>query len=186
MLLERYETSGLLFNRNFQESAPPAYNAYRGELVLVEGELADAAGRRKPPTAVVRDAVVLASDGGLQLVGGVLNDIRELPLFADRFAADLASDAMVFLFVANAHTSAKVTIGTHSYWVIALAEGMVWTELCDMVALEKGDFKGQSAGEKIVTLYQALLRYRPAFAEQALDTMLANATQTKRGTRGAL
>ena len=51
MLLKRYEP--LLFNANFTEtSSNGQYVAYRGELVLRDGEGADAQGRRihVPPT----------------------------------------------------------------------------------------------------------------------------------------
>ena len=45
MLLNRYEP--YFFNSNFREAAPDAaWEAYRGELVLIEGEVADAQGRR--------------------------------------------------------------------------------------------------------------------------------------------
>jgi len=186
MLLDRYEDQGLLFNRNFKEKPSARHTAYRGELVLQEGEMADAAGRRKPPQAVLRDVVALAADEGMVMLAGVLDDIRQLPLLVERFGADLAPGARICLFVPNAHTSAKVVLGTQVYWIFALAEGMVWTELCDMLALEKSDFKGQSAAEKVETLYQALIAYRPQLEELGLDCMLANATQTRRETRGAL
>lgn len=44
MLFDRYEQQGLLFNMNFKEASTTAGKAaYRGELVLVEGEIGDAA-----------------------------------------------------------------------------------------------------------------------------------------------
>ena len=44
MLFDRYEQSQLLFNMNFKEAVGDKA-AYRGELVLIEGEVADAQGR---------------------------------------------------------------------------------------------------------------------------------------------
>ncbi|MFZ1246593.1 MAG: hypothetical protein WAR41_16140 [Azonexus sp.] len=53
MSLDRYES--LFFNANFKEaSSEPGLIAYRGELILQEGEVADANGRRKPPTEVLK------------------------------------------------------------------------------------------------------------------------------------
>jgi hypothetical protein len=49
MLLDTFETQGLLFNSNFKDAAGAGLQAYRGDLVLIEGEVADTMGRRKPP-----------------------------------------------------------------------------------------------------------------------------------------
>ena len=47
MLLNRYEP--YFFNSNFREATSQAgWEAYRGELVVQEGEVADAQGRRRP------------------------------------------------------------------------------------------------------------------------------------------
>jgi hypothetical protein len=43
---------------------------------------------------------------------------------------------------------------------IPLVQGMVWTEVADLVALDKGDFKGQSAADKVATVYNALKSYK--------------------------
>ena len=60
MLLNTYEQNGRLFNMNFIEEAGAGVSGYRGELVLVQGEVGDSAGRRKPPVSVIEQAVMLA------------------------------------------------------------------------------------------------------------------------------
>jgi len=62
MLLDTFEFQGLLFNSNFKDSAGAGMQAYRGDLVLIEGEIADAMGRRKPPLATMIRAVLLADE----------------------------------------------------------------------------------------------------------------------------
>ena len=52
MLYDRYEQNQLLFNMNFKEAVGDKA-AYRGELVVVEGEVADAQGRRMAPKGVL-------------------------------------------------------------------------------------------------------------------------------------
>ena len=43
MSLEQFKSSGLSFNSNFlEQTSQPGVSGYRGELVLVEGEIADA------------------------------------------------------------------------------------------------------------------------------------------------
>ena len=58
MLLERYQESEKLFNVNFVADAGAGLAGYRGELVLVAGEVGDSAGRRKPPVKVLKEAVL--------------------------------------------------------------------------------------------------------------------------------
>lgn len=49
MALRRYKENNQLFNTNFLESSSSkSLFGYRGELVLVEGEVADAKGHAKP------------------------------------------------------------------------------------------------------------------------------------------
>ena len=63
MLLDRYEP--FFLQRQFQGSRQRGgWVAYRGELVLQEGEVADAQGRRKPPTEVLKQAAVLGDGDG--------------------------------------------------------------------------------------------------------------------------
>jgi hypothetical protein len=67
MALQQYKENNLLFNINFLEASSGGLDGYRGELVLVEGEVADAKGHAKPPVEVMRGAVLLA-DVKLKLV----------------------------------------------------------------------------------------------------------------------
>ena len=46
MLLDVLENQGLLYNSNFKESAGTGLQAYRGDLVLIEGEVADTNAKR--------------------------------------------------------------------------------------------------------------------------------------------
>ena len=69
MLIDRYES--LFFNANFKEAASEAgFVAYRGELVLKEGDVADAQGRRKPPVEVMKQAILMTAGAG-----GVATDV---------------------------------------------------------------------------------------------------------------
>jgi hypothetical protein len=72
LLLKRHEDMNLLFISNFTGSAGTADTfVYRGDLVLVEGDIADASGRRKPPTATTRQSVRLAKADKLVLAAGL-------------------------------------------------------------------------------------------------------------------
>lgn len=52
--------------------------------------------------------------------------------------------------------------------------------------LEKGDFKGQSSGEKVYTLYVAYQDYRPRCENVGLGEAMSRATDAKRAIHGAV
>lgn len=186
MLLNTYEQNGCLFNMNFIEEASGGVSGYRGELVLVQGEVADSAGRRKPPVSVIEQVVMLAGADKIKMLSGLLHDLAELEHFFSSYAADLDAGATPLFFVVNAAKEMKITANGVTADVIPLPEGLVWAELSDLLGLEKSDFKGQSSGEKIATVYNALKSYRSGFSEVTWADALGCTTSAKRETRGAL
>ncbi len=185
MLLDRYEEQGVLFNTNFKSNTSSGLQAYRGELVLTEGEVADASGRRKPPTAVVRDVILLADADKLKMIVGGLDSVADLPILAERFGADLAADAAIFLLAPNAHTEATIELAEASGYMLPW-EAMVWAQLTEELRLEKSDFKGLSAADKVSTVYAEMKGYKPGFPAISIDEMLASATSAKKETHGAI
>ena len=186
MLLNTYEQNGCLFNMNFIEEASAGVSGYRGELVLVQGDVADSAGRRKPPVSVIEQVVMLADAGKIKMLSGLLHDLAELEHFFSGYAADLDAETTPLFFVVNAAKEMKITANGVTADVIPLPEGLVWAELSDLLGLEKSDFKGQSSGEKIATVYDALKSYQSGFSEVAWADALGCTTSAKRETRGAL
>jgi len=186
MILDNYEQQGLLFNINFKTTTSTAgLVAYRGELVIEQGAIADASGRRKPPSKVLRDAVVLAEDGKLKLLAGSLDTVAELPDLMERFAADCAEDAKVMLFAPNASQPMKTEVSGVSLWLMP-QDAMVWTLLSDEHNLRKGDFKGISPANKVLKIYKAFSGYQPSYPTASLEEVLASATDARRETRGAI
>jgi hypothetical protein len=186
MLLDTFETQGLLYNSNFKESAGSGLQAYRGDLVLIEGEIADAMGRRKPPLATMIGAALLADATQLKFVAGSLDEIAHLIAFRDRYQTHFAPDMGVLLYVVNIAKPMRVELAGIDFVLLPLAEGLVWNELVDELNLDKGDFKGQSGGEKVHTLYQAHQSYRSRGETLSLEQALSRATGAKRGFHGAV
>jgi hypothetical protein len=186
MPLDNYKAEGLLFNQNFLEaSSSDGLVGYRGELVLVPGEVADDKGHHKPPVAVLRGAVLLGDDR-LRLLIGALDDVAELPLLLERYAADFAEDMRALLYVVNIDSPAQVEVEGINFVLIPLTQGVPWNETIDELGLEKSDFKGQSAADKIATLFDELKSYKPKYASVSLDAVLASATDVKREGWGAV
>lgn len=185
MLLDTYEEQGLFFNTNFKALASSGLQVYRGELVLVEGELAEDTGRRKAPTQLVREVVLVADETKLKMVVGGLDAVAEVEAFISRYSSDLAEDAKIFLLAPNAHTEAKIDIAGVSAFMLPW-EAMVWAQFTEELRMEKSDFKGLSAADKVTTAFDELKGYAPSFPFIPMDEMLANATSAKKETHGAI
>ena len=185
MLLDRYES--LFFNANFKEAASEAsWAAYRGELVLEEGEVADAQGRRKPPHEVLKQAIMLAAGDELKLLAGSLDELQYVPALLDKYGADIKPGAIVVLFTVNIDQPFVSMVNGAALVFIPLVQGMVWNELSDLVGLDKGDYKGLSAADKVVTLYRALKAQQFKYGEVALAEAMTKTNANKRENHGAI
>lgn len=185
MLLDRYQS--LYFNANFSEAASQGgYAAYRGELILKEGEIADAQGRRKPPTELLKQAVILAQGDELKLISGSLDQLQQLPYLLEVAGADLKAGTLAIFFVVNISRPFVAQVGGAKAFFIPLVQGMVWNELIDLAALEKGDFKGLGAADKVVTVYDALQDFKPGYPEVAVDEALQTTNNARREIHGAV
>lgn len=183
MLFDFYEQKGLLFNMNFKE-ANDNYSAYRGDLVLELGEIGDTLGHRKPPTATIKNTIVLAENDKIKLYVGSLDELALLPKVLDYYRADFAPDVRIILFVVNINKPLLIEIDGLSIAAIGMQEGLIWNELIDIAALDKSDFKGQSASEKIITVYKALSEYKPKGEKVSFDAALTRTVELKRAGRG--
>lgn len=185
MLLDRYEP--LFFNANFKEAASDAgWAAYRGEFVIKEGEVADAQGRRKPPHEVFKQVAILASGDELKLITGSLDALQHFPSLLDKCGADLKPDTIAVLYTVNIDKPFVSTVNGATVVFIPLVQGMAWNELIDLAALEKGDFKGLSAADKVVTLYKALTGHQFKYPEVPLADALTRTNNAKRENHGAI
>lgn len=186
MLLDSYKDSGLLFNTNFvEESSQAGTSGFRGELVLVQGEVADDKGHHKPPVEVMLGAIVLA-DEKIKMLIGQLEDIATLPHLVEKYQADFAEDMIALIYGVNLSSEFQVEIGGINFVLIPLVQGVPWNEVIDELGLEKSDFKGQSAADKIVTLYDEMKSYKPKYPAATLEDALSAVTEAKREGWGAV
>lgn len=185
MLLDSYEH--LFFNANFKEAASEAgWAAYRGELIIKEGEIGDAQGRRKPPVELLKQAAALACGDELKLLTGSLDELQFMPSLMDKYGPAINAGTLVVLFTVNIDKPFISPINGASFVFIPLVQGMAWNELIDLVALEKSDFKGQSAADKVVTVYNALKSHKFKYPEVALEEAMKTTNNAKRETHGAV
>ncbi|MEJ2622880.1 MAG: hypothetical protein P8163_22390 [Candidatus Thiodiazotropha sp.] len=186
MPLQQLKEDGLLFNTNFLDQTSTAgLYAYRGELVLVEGDIADEKGHTKPPVEVMRGAVLLG-DEKLKLLVGAIDDIASINTLIEKYKALFSPEMKALIYVVNIDSPAQVEIEGITFVLIPLVQGVPWNEVLDELALEKSDFKGQSSADKLVTLLDELKGYKPKYPSAPLADVLAGATDVKREGWGAV
>ena len=66
-------------------------------------------------------------------------------------------------------------------------DGTVWNELNEELALQKSDFKGQSAADKVITVCKAVKTdYHPKYPELSWEKTLGTVVEVKKELRGAV
>ena len=184
--LQSYKESNLLFNDNFlEESSDSGLWGYRGELVLVPGEVADDKGHLKPPVEVMRGVAILA-DSAMKMIIGALDRLELLQTFVDKFGDDFADDMLAVMFVVDIESAVKVDLAGVTFVLIPLVQGVPWNEMIDELALEKSDFKGQSPADKITTMLDEMKSYQPKYPAVSFDEALAATTGQVRESWGAV
>lgn len=188
MLIQTYQQKGLLVNHNVLEACTKApLHAYRGELVLVEGEIGDAAGRRKPPEKLLRQAIALTGETHLHFIAGHITDLLDLTEFFAHYGADLTPDTQSLIFVVNIDGLLQVEHEGKTVNVAPLLEGMVWTELMELAALEKEELKGLSSADKVLLVSEQLTKNGPTqFTKITLADAPKHVNQKQRMVRGAI
>lgn len=125
-------------------------NTYRGDLILVEGKLSPS-GSRNPPEVLARQVLfTLDANDKINFFAGYLHKLEELKLFCERYASYLVDGLSLVFFIENIKEKLSVELDGHTFYLYPMDEGTVWNEFTDLLGLEKGDFKGLGAGDKIV------------------------------------
>lgn len=162
MLLETYQAKGLLTVTlvNGETSTPGVY-AYRGDLVLKEGSLRDGSSTdRKPPEALFIHSALLIEHDQIKFINGLLPTLNLLPMFVEKYKADLAADCIALIYVENISKGMQVELAGMTYTLLPFKEGLVWNEILEELYIEKHELKNQSAEDKVAMAYAAAKTYQ--------------------------
>ena len=186
MLLDTYESQALLTNQSVKGATTTAGQfAFRGDLVIVEGEIADTLGRRLPPKAVVKQATMLLSDSKILGLAGELTELAQLAMFAEKYTADMDPTLPVVFYVANLGKPAKVEWSGINYILIPHSDGgAVWNTLMDDLRMDKDDFKGQSPEDKVITMFDGIKSFKPKYESMSYDDALKQTVAITKEARG--
>ena len=186
MLLNTYKEAGNLFYVNFLEATPGGDQlAYRGDLVIVPGEVGDEKGHTKPPKTVLREAVILADDKINMLIGG-LDKMEYLPTLLEKYKGDFAADMKAMFFVVNLTNPIQVEVDGTNLVLIPLVQGVPWNEAMEELRMEKSDFKKQKPGEKLETMFAEMKTYSSKSPTATLDEAVTFTNNAVREIHGAV
>jgi len=161
MLLETYDSKGLLtvIQVNGETSDAGVY-AYRGDLVLKEGELREGSQKdRKPPKTFVVQAAIIIIEDKIKFINGLLPTLDLLPLFIAKYKEDIAADCTAILYVENIAKGIQVELEGIVYKLIPYKEGMVWNEFLEEMYIEKSEIKKLSPADKVAAVYVEAKKY---------------------------
>ncbi len=187
MLLDTYQSEQRFWLTTiFGSTSDGDLQAFRGDFVVKEGELKEAAGKRNPPIALLKQAAILADADKILMIAGNFPSIDALPEFIERFDASLADGCKPVFFVDDIPDHSVVEVNGHDYALIHFREGMAWNELMELFYVEKSDLKGMNAEDKVKVLHDAGKDFKPNYPRKDLDEVLASKTGVKREAWGAV
>ncbi|MCF7983649.1 MAG: hypothetical protein K9L70_04545 [Thiohalocapsa sp.] len=187
MLLEQYEQQERFWLKSlFGPTRQPGLQAFRGEFIVLEGDLNASAGKRTPPKALIKQAVLLADAEKLRMLAGNFASVDELPELIARFKDDMAPECVLIFFIDNLAESCQVDVDGKRFVLIQFRQGVLWNELTELFYIEKADLKGLSGEDKVVVLYEASTDFKPSYPTKTLDQVLATKTDAKREASGAI
>ncbi len=188
MSLKSYEEKGYLLNVSFvADAAAEGVVAFRGRLALVEAEVGDELGNRKPPAVVMEQAVMLSKGDKLIFVAGSLTKLSDLNDFVAMYKDDFAADMKAIMYVVDLTAPLQVELEGINFALIPMQEGISWNELLDEAGLDKGDLKKMSSGDKVYAVYEGVKDYKPKGELVTMEEALGKTDpELKRPERGAL
>ncbi|OQK18609.1 hypothetical protein AU255_12585 [Methyloprofundus sedimenti] len=155
MLLEGYNKNGFLSIISvLGETSEAGKFAFRGDLTLKKGGFREGSDvDRKPPEYVIQQAIILESDDKLIFVSGLLTELSTLKIFLDEYKSDITPETVFLFYVGNIAENIKVEYEGSTFQLVAYDQGMIWNELLELLYIEKSDLKGQSAEDKVITVF---------------------------------
>ena len=188
MIIKNYEENGQLLNVAFADAATTeGFAGFRGRLALVEGEVADDSGNRKPPHKVMEHTVLLSKDDKLALLAGSLDKLDYLNDLIAMYKDALSAETQAILYVVDLTEALQVELEGVNFALIPMVEGITWNELLDEAGLEKSELKKMSGADKVYAVWDELKGFKAKGAVVTMDEALGKTDATlTRIERGAL
>lgn len=187
MLLDDYQKQERLQNSGVKGATTKSNTfAFRGDLVLEQGDIADTQGRRLPPKSVVKQTAVLIVNDKIQFLSGNLGDLAGLEMMAEMYEQDYAPNICLFMYAENIKKTIKVTLNGFTYTCLPIEETAVWSALMDDLRLDKEDFKGCTNEDKVIVMYDAAANFQYKGEVFAFSDALGQRVEVAKSHRGPI
>lgn len=162
MLLEDFDKQGLTFITNvLGKTSEPGIMAYRGDFVLIEGSFREgSATDRKPPELLLYQTAILANADKFIFINALFSQLQHVSVFLEKYRHVLTPETLTLFYVENIETPMLVELEGICFRFLPYKEGMVWNETLELLYIEKADLKGQSAEDKVLTVYEAAKSFK--------------------------
>jgi len=182
MLLKNYDKQGLLFITSvLGPTGEKGIDSFRGDLVLIQGALREGSTTdRKPPELLLHQAAILADSEKLIFVSGLFSELKDVSVFVEKYLPALKPETFTLFFVENIASPMRVELEGVTFKFVPYKDGMVWNETLDLLYIEKADLKGQSAEDKVVTVFEAAKGFGSKTPTVAFDDALNNTIVVKK------
>lgn len=182
MLLKSYDKQGLLFITSvLGATGEKGIDAFRGDLILIQGSFREGSTTdRKPPELLLHQAAILADSEKFIFVSGLFSELKHLSVFVEKYLPALKPDTATLFFVENIAKPMQVELEGVLFKCLPYKEGMVWNETLELLYIEKADLKGQSAEDKVYTVYQAAKGFNTKTPTIAFDEALKHTIAVKK------
>lgn len=182
MLLENLDKQGLTFIMSvLGPTSMKDVSAYRGDLVLIQGALRDGSTTdRKPPELLLKQAAILANEDKFIFVNGLFEELQQVTVFLEKYLPMLMADTTTLFFVENIAEPMQLVLEGINFRFVPYKDGMVWNETLDLLYIEKADLKGQSAEDKVVTVYEAAKGFKVKSEIISLEEALSKTIVVKK------
>ena len=188
MLLEKFDAQALLWITTLVgKTTTTGLSAFRGDLVLIEGAMREGSTNirdRKTPELVINQAAILADTDKILFINGLFFRLEHLPIFVEKYKESLTPDTVTVLYVENIAAPIQLVYEGITFKLLPYKEGMVWNETLDALYIEKADLKGQSAEDKVITMYEAAKSFKIKSDPISFEEALTKTIEVKKDLSG--
>ncbi len=188
MLLEKFDSQALLWITTLVgKTTTPGLSAFRGDLVLIEGAIREGSTNirdRKTPELVINQAAILADSDKILFINGLFFRLEHLPIFVEKYKEALTPDTVAVLYVENIATPIQLVYEGITFKLLPYKEGMIWNETLEALYIEKAELKGQTAEDKVTTMYEAAKTFKIKSDPISFEEALTKTIEVKKDLSG--
>lgn len=156
--IQSLEEKECLWQPNFKGEIKAGIEGYRGDLILIPGEMVG--DKQMPPKLNAKQVIMLLKEGKIDLLCAYIPAISDIENLFALIGDAMHADGKYFIYTDNADKTMTTEYKGCTLHIYQLDESTVWNETLDLASLSKGDMKGLDNGEKIALIYDELKTFK--------------------------